>query len=500
MKRRELLEERNLERRDILKAAGAGAGAVGVLGIGAYSWTRSGQENSESPVPRPPENGEEPPNGQPSNGQPPSDDPPIDAIPHADDFSSIVETIETGLEPDMGEPVNFLFDEYSGDDTLLAFEPGTYQLDPIQLADTTHLGIVSSGEQPVRFVPTAGNCRGGNPYIFMNQVSDLVWENVTFDFTDSEAGGPIHLFLRGDSIIRDVTYQGTCSNQLGIMRVEVLDSSGSALFENLQASNIDENHTLTGVYVSGNHAGEATFRDCNLEEFSDNGLYASAPGGPNGNDGTVNVVGGVYRNNNIANVRLGSSGSVAEDVTVIVDSETPGWGQLNSRGIRLRNKSGQVIENCEITFEPEAAYSFGAIVFHKNNSGGLVRDSTIRLRRDEIPAIKAFPDANPGTGKPEFEDLVVAGNAAGGYTAEIEGRDETEFRNCTIVQPGSDRRGIRLLDCQNCRIVDSHVHVAEEPLILHNSSATVENTTFISEGGREYVEQRSYENETVTIS
>lgn len=498
MKRRDLLdveflEDSEYERRDLLKAGGV-AGGAGVLGIGAYTIASSGNDDEQeiNSVIEPPD---ENPTEEPPDTNPPSE---REQIPHAAEFQSVVDVVEIGADPEGQSSVNFLFSQNLEDDTLLAFQPGTYQIDPFQLTGN-HLGMVNTGDEPVRFVPSDGNCRGGNPYIFFDRVSDLVLENITFDFTNSEAGGPLHFFLTGDSTVRNMTYEGTCSNQLGIMRVEVLDENGSVLFENLQARNIDEDHTLTGVYVSGNHAGEATFRDCNLEEFSDNGLYASAPGGPGGQDGAVNVEGGVYRNNNISNVRLGSTGSIAQDVDVIVDSETPGWGQLNSRGIRLRNKSGQLIDNCSITFEQEAADSFGGVVFHTKNSGGLVRDTTIRVRRDEIPAVKAFSVTNAGNSSPEFEEVVITGDATEGVAVDIEGRDETEFRGCTIIQNGSNRDGIQLVDSHDCRIVDSHIFVAGDPIILRNASVHVENTEFVTEDERYHIEDRLLEDETLTL-
>ncbi len=483
-----------IDRRDILKATGA-AGAAGLVGIGAYTI------NQGSPADDPPGVDDDPDDHDgPPEDDPPGEDSPEDGeIPHAGEFDTIVEAVDLGADPDGEDSATFLFEEHVEDETLLAFEPGTYRIGPVEVSSQTHLGLVNTGNDPVRFVPTDGDCQGGHPYLFFDGVSDLLLENITLDFNNTDSGGPVHLFLEGHSTIRNVTCEGACANQIAVMRVEVRDSAGSALIDSLEAKNIDENQTLTGVYVSDHHAGELTFQNCNLESFSDNGLYASAPGGPEGEDGEVNVIGGTYRNNNIANVRLGSTGSKAEDVTVVVNSETPGYGQLNARGIRLRNRSGQTIENCDITFEEGAADSFGGVVFHGRNSGGLVKDTTIRIQRDDVPAIRAFPDENPGNGRPEFENVVITGTASGNVTATFEGRDETEFRNCTIVQTGDDRDGIAWSDCADCRIVDSHIHVTGTPIDLHDSSVTIEDTTIITPNGREEIDERTLENESLTI-
>lgn len=497
----------NLDRRDFLKGAGVVGGAAGALGLVWYNTRR----DDESPEPEPPEQDppeedppeEDPPEEDPPEEEPPEEDPPEDdqpeaEIPYAEEFETVVRAVDAGADPEGEEPVNHLFREHSGSDTLFAFDPGTYRFDPFQISNR-RIGIVGIDDENPRFVPTEGNCRGGNPYYFFEDVSDLVLDSIDFDFQDDDAGGPLHLFLEGDSTITDVSYLGTCGNQFGIARIEVHDPEGSAHVENFEATNVAGDNSLTGVYVSSAHAGELTFEDCHLGEFSDNGLYASSPGGPNGRDGRVNVVGGTYRNNNIANVRLGSTGSIAERVSVLVDKETHGWGQLNSRGIRLRNRASQVIRDCDITFAEEAAYSFGAIVFHSANGGGTVENTEIQVDRDEIPAIKTFPPAEDPDEPPVMENVTITGTAAGGVIADIEGRDETVFRNCSIEQPGSDRDGLRFRNAHDCRIVDSTIEVGGDPVILSNASVTVENTTLVTPDGERTISEESFEDERLSV-
>jgi hypothetical protein len=412
-------------------------------------------------------------------------------------FGTVVDAAAEGADPTGEEPVNDVFEEFAGDDTLLQFEPGTYLIDYFRVGEFDRFGVVGSGEDPARFVPAAGDCRGGHPWVHFGNVDSLHLENLLFDFREASSGGPIHLFLHGDSTLRDVRCLGSCSNQIAMVKVEVRDPDGSARIENLLARNVGDNHSLTGVFVAQNHAGDLLLEECTLERFSDNGLYASAPGGPDGNDGRVRVVGGTYRNNNVSGLRLGTTGSRIADATVVVDDETPGWGELNARGIRLRNKSGQVIEGCDITFGAAAADSFGAIAFHPANGGALIRDTTITIDRPSVPAVRCFPERGDSASSPVFENCTIRGRSPAGVTGRIEGRDGTVFKNCTIDQRGSDRRGLQFRDSEDCRIVDSRLTVANAPVAVDNGTVTIENSTLVTPSGERHIDSRTLADETL---
>jgi hypothetical protein len=525
-----------MNRRDLLRAAGAG-GVVGLLGA-VYASSRVGRDDRRrrpigadfdavgppAPLParetsaeptgrsrRPPDSGTTPATAQPPTASPTDDPPqttatpptteppPDDEAPHAAEFDRVVDAVAAGADPTGGEAVNFLFDEQAVDDTLLAFEPGEYLIDYFSVYDVANFGVVSTGPEPVTFVPADGDCRGGHPWAAFDSVSDLLLENVLFDFRDSSSGGPVHLLLHGDSTVRDVTYVGSCSNQISAFKMQVRDPQGTALFERVDARNVDDNQSLTGTFVTSDHAGAVTFRDCILKTFSDNGLYASAPGLPDGRDGRVDVVNCTYRNNNVANVRLGSTDSRASGVTVEVDSSVPGWGRLNARGIRLRNRSGQVVENCAVTFGTEAADSFGGVVFHPDNGGAVVRDTQITVDRDGVPAVRAFPVSDDGADAPVFENLAIDGAATGGIAARIEGRDGTVFEGCTVAGDGADRGGLRFVDSVDCRLVDTEIDVTGPPVVARNATVEMENCLVVTAAGERRIDRRVLEDETLAI-
>jgi len=105
-----------------------------------------------------------------------------------------------------------------------------------------------------------------------------------------------------------------------MFRVENITMSGSVDSDRIRPSATTSGSTLTfirferpdgvssdgddaeGMFVPNTHAGELWLVDCWIEGFADNGLYASVPGNSDGAGGSTHVRGGLYRNNNVANL------------------------------------------------------------------------------------------------------------------------------------------------------------------------------------------------------
>lgn len=467
-----------MSRREFLRNLGA-AGMGAVTGVAAAGYVLTGDDDEPE---EPPDEGPKPPT------EPEGPSTPADTVRHASDFGTVVRAVSAGADPTGEEPVNWLFDQHAGDDTLLSFEPGTYRFRPLSLAGHAHLGIAAAGDEPPTFVGPRGLNLGSSPHLTFEGVDDLLLDRVKFDFRREGAGGEIRVIADGDTTIRDVSIRGSSRNQIAVFRIDVRDADAKAVIENLRAHNPGENPTLTGVYVGEPHAGEALFRSCELRGFSDNGLYGSSPGLPSGEDGVVRVEDGVYENNNISGVRLGSTGSRARGISIVVDS-TPETAPVNLRGIRLRNKRDQVVEDSSVHIGADAGFSFGGIVFHPDNSGATVRNSEITVEGTGIPAIRAFPHKNTDSTFPTFRNLAITGTAAQNHAAVISGRDGTVFENCTIQESGSNRGGIRLIDSENVRIVDTTIDVTAHPVVLHQSTATIRNTTLVTPEGERYVDE-----------
>jgi hypothetical protein len=465
-----------MERRQLLKRAGLVGGAAiggGTVGIRLAGTDRDGD-------------------GAQGSGTAQAKTPRAGSIRNADAFDNVVDAVRAGVDPSGTEPINDFLDRYAGDGTLLAFPPGTYRLDPIHLSGHTDLAIGAAYDEPPTFVASEGYCvEGGSSYVQVSNVDDFLLDGVTFDFDVPLSGGVVRLIADGDATLRDVTIAGSCSNQVAMFRADVLSADATATVERLRLHNRSD-ASLTGAYVGEDHAGEITFRDCRIEGFSDNGLYASAPGLDSGAEGVVHVENGVYRNNNIANVRLGSDGSTLRGVRT-VNTEIPPTNstgpRVNVRGIRLRNGRDLLVEDCSVHIAQTAGFSYGGIVFHKRNAGTTVRNTTIEIDRDGTPAIRTFPYIGDREATLLFEDVEIAGDAGYETAVRLEGRDGVTFRNCTIEQTGEERAGMVLRNATDCRIVDCRIETTAAPIRLENAAATVLDTTLVTPEGTRHVDE-----------
>lgn len=470
-----------MNRRELLRQ-GAVAGAVGLAGVTAYSVADRSSTGEERPPATPRSDG--------TTEEPASTDTTTEEqqVRYSDEFDTVVDAVQAGADPTGGDPIDELLEEVAADDTLLWFPAGSYLLPKVELAGYDHLGIVGALDGRPTFVAPANSCRDDDPHVQFGQVTDFLLEGMEFDFRQPGAGGAINVIASGDATVRDVTAQGSCSRQITMFRMDVRSPEGVGLVENFRARHVDDSGWMTGAYVGKDHSGEVTFRNCELTGFTDNGLYGSAPGAAGGGGGTVHIEDGEFRNNNVSNIRLGTAGSSARGSTVVVES-APSAKSVNIRGVRFRRGADQVVEDCEIRFGPDVTSSFGAVVYHADNGGARVADSTITMDSDGIPAVQAVYHSGGSDRAPTFRNLRIDGDASRGYAVMVNGRDGTTFENCTIEQSGTNRDGVRLAYSDDCALIDSRIDVTGYPLILRETTLSIRNTTFVSPDGERHVDE-----------
>jgi len=260
-----------------------------------------------------------------------------------------------------------------------------------------------------------------------------VLENVRFDV--SAEGSHVNLDCRGDGwVLRNVGVSGESTYPEKDQVIHV-DCDGEGLIENVYLGDgCDARHHGTGIFVSRESEGRLTIRDVNVEDWVDNGIYASAPGHarrPNG--GCEVTIENCYgRNNNTANFRIGSDGStITESVSVAngpVEAKVSSDGDVkrNCRPVWVTEGGDCVVENCDLVATHDHADH--CVVEGEREVGGTVRVTDCRLTTREkrwrtkhgeiVPRDVSYPDEGEATtavpdGVPETAEEAASGGENG---------------------------------------------------------------------------------------
>lgn len=442
-----------MERRTLLGRAALGVGGmVALAGCERSEKEQPPEEPTPTPTPTPsPE----------STGEPPE-------VP--DNFDRVVDVTERGADPTGEESLVAVLDDIDPEGTLIFVPPGRYRMDRSwNVEGFERTGIVGYGATLVPDPETDAHLLA---LISRENGQELRVEGLTFDYTHPEASGRmIHAEMRDGLAVRDVTARGTVDRRPTLVRVDVTDPNGSGIVERLTLPNGAVAGTrVTGCYVGNNSRGTITFRNCHIEGFPDNGLYADPPAG------RMIVEGGKFINNGISNVRIRGN-SVVRGAYVRCDQHHREF--QNMRGIRLTDYEPQaeddpaVVENCRIEMLA-VTHSEGGIVLSSQLAGGVIRDTTVKVDADDVAGIRVkSPDSAlydfDLTPQIQLERVTVNGTASGGEAINITERHNGILESVDIYQPGERRDGIVFNRSNGNRLRNSRIRVSGEPIILNES-------------------------------
>lgn len=400
-------------------------------------------------------------------------------------YNTVVDITDEGGDATGEEPITSTLEDVVADDTLVVFPSGTYRIGRLTFSEYENFGFRAASSEPVRLVPSGPSGRLGTTLLKFVDIGQFEFQGFTFDFREPGYGGMFYLLSHDDFLIRDVTVNGQYPPDVSGFRFEVVDNESRGIVERLVARDGAAGHTgSVGIWVGYSHAGELYFKDCEIANFPDNGLYASAPGyqGPEpAGNGPVHVRGGIYKNNNVSNVRLGSTGSSARNVRVVIDEVPPHKDVVNARGIRLRQRDDHLIENCEVVVTADAGVGFGGLVVHSDAGGATIKNSRIRVNKDGVHAVNVLRPEDLREG-PTFENVTIEGSAAGGEAVAIRNRTGVEFNKCEIVQDGNSRNGILFDTVNDSTLADSRIDVTGQPIINVDSNVTRRNMKIETDG------------------
>lgn len=378
-------------------------------------------------------------------------------------FDDVVDLGDAGADPDASKPLNPVLDRAASDDTLLFLPEGRYRMDgQWSRQEFDNFGVYGPNATVVPPGTYAGNLFvvGGD-----GPSRDLLVDGLHFDVSEADSGPRVlHATVSDGLLVRDLTVTGLQDTDQGLTRFDVTDPDGQGRVERMgMPDGGDPGTVATGCLVGPRSEGTISFRDCHIAGFPDNGLYASpAPG-------AVNVYGGRYANNGIANVRV-SDGSEVRGVHVVCDEARE--GVPNMRGIRLREGADALVEGCRIEML-DVTESGGAITLSSDMRSATITDTAIRVDADYVPAIRAKPlsdDGSDGENQLTCENVSIVGSAAEGESVSVVDRSSPAFDGLCLHQTGARRDGFLFLRSSDAVVTDSQVSVTGEPVVTRESS------------------------------
>jgi len=209
------------------------------------------------------------------------------------------------------------------------------------------------------------------------------------------------------------------------------DGSGGGTWDNAMA----------GVFVHARHAGTLTVRDCYFRGWLNNALYASPPGnreneyfsgGNIGQGGEVYAENCYFEDNNVASIRMGSSGSYAKDCVVNGGDHRGCWTYY---------------ENVDfINVDSTAARAFEAGGLSHDHQGSAVANlencqADGDLRTKGGAEINGSPGQNPRTSPQDGVPLTAEESASGGSssssdsgTTPSQNPDQSDSQQGTLLE------------------------------------------------------------------
>ncbi|MXV64110.1 right-handed parallel beta-helix repeat-containing protein [Natronorubrum sp. JWXQ-INN-674] len=441
-----------------------------------------------------------------------------------DEYENVVDITDAGADNTGQESITPILETLRADDTLLVFPEGRYYMDEqFRFTGFENVGLV--GENAT-LVPANFHEFDGPQYrLFRLGVSYNPGRTLRFGGFDVDQTAPetgirtIEAYVSDRLEVRDITVRGQHdSGTWGPGLFNITDPDGVGIVERFRAPDggawIDNtpnagNRWRGPIGIEANqNRGTLEFRRCALGGFPNNGLYAA------GGDGTVVVHGGLYKNSNGANVRVGGQDSEIRWPTVVVDETRP--EDRSQRGIRV--ESGRNIEIYGAAVENTSPKPTShAISLMNSCESARVENTRIQLSGSDVNhGIVISPDCGEAVivdtsinhetagGYPLWirdsdrpdrvlaEHLTISGRAGdgGGFRDGVRcERDNCRFSHVDIDQPGRDgvERNAIVNTGSDLTVYRSELRASQYPYVDLGSDALVRDSVLESSGGDEAV-------------
>jgi hypothetical protein len=328
------------------------------------------------------------------------------------------------------------------------FPPGTYRLESRQrFAGYDAFGLVGSGtgegegkeesEAETRFVCPAGYQR---EWFRIERVGAFVFSGIDWDIRAPSCGPAVVARADRSLLIEDVEVLGRGAGDENLLMPRVGSPDGVGVIRRFVARDGGVlGRRRIGVWVGPENGGVLRFEACQLEEFPNNGIYASA------SKGAIEVLGGTYRNSDISQLRLSGPGCLVRGTLVAVDTREydgprSAGKYRNPRGIwweaKRRRATGGRIEYTTVSVR--RGPSVGAVVIAKNGGAITVSRTAIEADAADTHGIFAYEptgghyEVPPRPWRVRLNYVHVYG-ASSAPSIEIEGRPASNVTNSCIA-------------------------------------------------------------------
>lgn len=443
------------------------AATTGVVGGLAGCWGRGG--GPETPT----DTSEPPPDGDGGDTTTSEEEPPA----YEQHFETVLDAVEDlGCDPSGEEPCTAAIEEGAENGVAIRFPPGTYQLDrTLTLRGFTTLGLVGEGD--VSFRPP----QGFNDKLVWFEGAWAFFSGIDVDLRAPETTAGLRFITGSGFEVTDVTFQGRGAHPdesvVNALALAVIDGASAGVVRNVVAregsalGHYQGGNGRVGIWVGKRHYGHVRIEDVHLEEFGNNGIYASRC------PGTVEVVGGLFRNNNISGVRLGGGGDTIRGSTFEVDTaryEGPTSRMdedYNTRAVVIEqgplDKSGQVhIEDCDVNIL-SVDRSQGGIVVWPSGNGPRIENCRITTEADWVAGVRAQPPGetvSTGDAPVEVVDTTIDGGAANGSAIEFRERPKSVLDGVSIEQTGAERDGVQIIAANPVTLANTSIATTRFPV------------------------------------
>jgi hypothetical protein len=205
----------------------------------------------------------------------------------------------------------------------------------------------------------------------------------------------------------------------------------------------------------------------------------------------VEVEGGVFRNNDIAQVRLSTQDSYVENAVIAADfddSDSPNPEDvLNARGVRFEagrfGFGGAAVRDCDIAIV-STPNSGGGVVVGNDGANHSVLDTRIGVGVDGVRAIYAKPPTGYGDRDPPpkphtltARGVSVTGSAADNEAVRVEDRPDSVVEDSCLHQDGASRNGVTVVDADGYEVRNSTTNVTGETVVSENAEVDIDNVT-----------------------